>query len=208
MFRSASYRYFHPNPIYIFDAFTDTDGINATSHTGDINSTWINGINQNSGADAKIFSNVLTKDNSANAAVIYTGATPSNNCAVQAKIKMMTSISTGASLLARLNTASDDYYWLRHNRDLNQWQLRVTVGGIGSTLNGGAAVYSDTMNAGDERIAKLEVIGTSIKAYIDGVERISATDSSHSSGRAGIRFNGAASSTTGYSIDDFTVYNL
>jgi hypothetical protein len=213
MFRNVSYIYMHPSTVVLtmFDSFTDSDTTLVSNHTSDSGDTWVFGLNQNAGSTAKIYSNVLTKDNdaSANAAVYYlTGETLNNDYYVQAKIKMMSSVSSGAAIVARINTASDNYYWLRHNRDQNRWELRVTVNGTASTLNSGSALYSDTMNAGDERVAKLEVIGTSIKAYIDGIERISATDSSHSSGQPGIRFNGIQSQTTGYSIDDFTVVNL
>jgi hypothetical protein len=210
MFRNVVQRRMSPivSSNFIFDAFTDTDNTNLTAHTGDLNSTWIDGVNQNSGASAKIFSNAATTETSANAALVYTGSTPNNDCFIQAKIKMMTSISANVALIGRLNTASDDYYWVRHSQSLNQWQLRVTSVGTPSTLGGGTAVYNDTMIANDERLVKLEIIGITLKVYIDGVERISTTDSTHSSGRAGIRFSGGASPTTGYSIDDFTVVNL
>jgi hypothetical protein len=203
-------RYVIPVSYLIFDSFTDSDNTLLNFHSGETSSTWAFGLNQNAADTARIFSNVLVKEDSglSNAAVYYTETTPNNDCYVQGKIKMLSSISANVALIGRLNPASDDYYWVRHNRDANQWQLRKTVGSSASTLNSGAAVYNDTMVANDERIVRLEMNGTTIRVIIDGTERINATDSTHSSGRAGIRFAGIASPTTGYSIDDFTVGNL
>jgi hypothetical protein len=199
--------YVAPPPILIFDSFTDTDNVSLNSHTGDLNATWVIGTNQNSGAEGKIFSNRLTKDSSSLTALYYTGTAPNNNCYVQAKIRMLSLLAINCGLLIRLNPASDNYFWVRHNS--NQWQLRSTTSGGGAvTLDGGTAVYNDTMAAGDERLVRLEAEGTSLRVYIDGVLRITSTSSDHTSGRAGVRMAGAASSTTGYAVDDFTVGNL
>lgn len=195
-----------PSPILIFDSFVDFDGQSLAAHVGELNATWVDGANQNSGAFARITSNRLTKDNSSLAAILYNGTAPNANCYVQAKITMLTSMPVNVALVARLNPASDNYYSIRHNS--NQWQLRVTINGTATTLDSGNAIYNDTMVANDERLIRLEVNGSSLKVFIDGIQRISATDTTHTSGRTGIRFGGAASATTGYAIADFTVGNI
>jgi hypothetical protein len=59
--------------------------------------------------------------------------------------------------------------------------------------------WTNTISIGD--IIKVEAIGTAIKAYVNGTERISATDSDNSSGQPGV-FVSTSGSSWNY-IDDF-----
>jgi hypothetical protein len=184
------------------DLFTDTDGVNATAHTMNLGGPWLQPSYGNVG-QAFIASNRLTKDSNAAQAILYATTAPGANQQIKCRLRMLSAISVNAGLVARLNPASDNYYMLRHNKDTAEFQLRKSVGGVGSSLG----TFSDTLIADDERDIELWCIGDQISAYVATVLQIGPiTDTSHASGSAGIRFAGAASGTTGYAIDNWEAW--
>lgn len=83
-------------------------------------------------------------------------------------------------------------------------QLFKAVGGTFTQLGSN---YAFNVSAGGTYTVRLDMNGTTIRALLDGTQRISVTDSSHSgAGRAGIYNTAdvAGSDTQGFHIDEFT----
>lgn len=188
--------------IKVRDEFVDTDGVNATSHSVNVGGPWV--AHPASGASAFIASNRLTKDSSGSQALLMSTATVTGDGYVEAPVRMLTSISVNAGICISMNPSSDDYVFARHNRDDNLWSIRSTV--PGSTTPLGTA--SETLSANDERLARLERRTTGgndqYRLTVAGVVVIDwVTSNGHTGTRVGVRFGGAASSTTGYALERF-----
>jgi hypothetical protein len=88
-------------------------------------------------------------------------------------------------------TLSQGYLW-RNNG--TSWSLFSVVGGTFTSIG----TYSAAAAAGD--IAKIQVIGSTIKGFVNGVERLSVVNSAVTTGTAvGVR----SDSTSGLKYDDF-----
>lgn len=182
------------------DTFTNTDGTEASLHSGEPGLSYIQPSYGSTGK-AIINSNQLTKDSNSSQAIYYRSDTPPNDQRVAAHIKMLSSISVNAAIVARLNTGVDSYIWARHNRDDNLWTIRETVSSTVTVLTS----TSDTMIAGDIRYAELWCIGNQATLFVrrpTDLLTLGPVTVTLTSGRIGWRFGGAASSSTGYAIDD------
>lgn len=81
------------------------------------------------------------------------------------------------------------YYYLTL-RSSNRVELKKLVGGSSTTL----AAASRTVSVGTWYTVRLEMSGTALRGFIDGVQILSATDSQFTSGRAGVAtFNASGS---------------
>lgn len=194
-------------PNHVIASFTATDGTELSLYTGEFGATFQRPATYQNAAQAFINSNKLTKDSGTGAVIYYASGQPGRDCSARALIEMMSSISVNCSLVLRLNPDSDNYYHARHNRDDSQWSIRKSTNGTPSTL----ATVTDTLSAGDTRqveFTAVDVGGVAIlRLTVGGVVVLQTTDASpHPAGRSGVRFSGAASSTTGYSIDNFESY--
>jgi hypothetical protein len=110
---------------------------------------------------------------------------------VQITIAATAAVSHG--VWARGNSNITQGYLLRN--DGTSWNIFSVVGGSFSSIGSYAAAAA----AGD--VAKLQVVGTSIKGYINGTLRISITDTAVTTGTSvGIR----AESTSSLRFDDFS----
>lgn len=181
---------------FVSDSFTDTDGTNLGSHTGETGATWT--IHPSYSVHAKIQSNRAY----ANGALrcYYASGTPASaDYAVEGVIRRVTKTGN-AGIAGRVDTSANTMYLVIWQGGAN-WELYKFVSGTGTQLGSG---YNDDPADGTDRTVKLEMIGTAIKVYVDGTERISVTDSAiTAAGRAGIRTN-TATTTTGYHIDSLT----
>jgi hypothetical protein len=92
------------------------------------------------------------------------------------------------SVYARWTDSNNHYYLALRNS--NTIELKKKVGGTVTTLD------SDTFTVatGTWYALKLEVLGTTLKAYINGVERLSATDSTLASGSVALGSYGGSAS--------------
>jgi hypothetical protein len=111
----------------------------------------------------------------------------------------------GLSLVGRLDTAADTFYWARHNPSTNNWELIKRVAAANTTLG----TFNDTgFTTGVTRAIKLEMIGTAIKVYVDGTQRISVTDSAISAaGKGGVLAQGDSSAGR-IRLDNFLASDL
>ncbi|KRE57991.1 golvesin C-terminal-like domain-containing protein [Paenibacillus sp. Soil750] len=91
--------------------------------------------------------------------------------------------NSSSGILARASSDLTSYYLYRINYDLNKLQLYKKVSGVFTQI--GEADF--LANPGSWNLLRLELKGTSIKGYLNGVQKISATDSGLSSGYVGLR---------------------
>lgn len=194
-------------PKHVLDSVTDTDGTNASAHLPEAGGALQKPATYQNGADVFVNNNTFTKDGNAAAVIYYYDAQPGLNCAASGRIRMLSSISTNVSFVLRLNPSSDNYYHARHNRDDQQISIRKSTNGSPSTLG----TVGFTVNAGDTVDLEFYAVDIGGVAQLwvraNGTEILRVTDSSpHPAGRSGFRFSGAASSTTGYAIENLNSY--
>lgn len=194
--------------IKVRDEFVDTDGTNATAHTADVGGPWTgHPANQ---ADSFIHTNRLTKDSNSGQSLLIANATVSGDGYVETTLRMLTSISVNAGIAISVHPTNDDYVYARHNRDGGEYSIRSVVSGSATAIG----TATETLVANDERVMRLErrtVAGPhdEYRLLVGGVQIIPATPGTwvqsdgHTGTRVGLRFGGAASSTTGYALERF-----
>lgn len=107
-------------------------------------------------------------------------------------------------VMGRLTTTSpDNYYSVEYNVTNARWELWKAAGaGPTFTLLGS---FSQTLSLSTTYVVKLQMRGTALTAFVDGVSRISATDSAvTATGRAGIDGLGAVAVGNAINIDNFS----
>ncbi|MGG1550507.1 hypothetical protein [Paenibacillus ferrarius] len=111
------------------------------------------------------------------------GSTSWQNYSVEAKVKAnsWSSIYGRMGLIARL-VDNKNFYYVYYDDNLHQLTLRKLVNDSDSTL----ASVPLTLSTGVQHLFKLEVNGSSLKAYVNGTLKISATDSTFSQGKIGV----------------------
>jgi hypothetical protein len=123
------------------------------------------------------------------------GAMASADHYVQAKIAATTAASHG--IWGRGNSNISQGYLLRN--DGSTWDLFAVVGGSFSAIGSYAAAAAP----GD--VVKLQIVGSTIKGYVNGVLRISVTDTAVTSGTSvGIR----SESSSAIRFDDFAAADV
>lgn len=207
---------------FLVDSFTEASTINLTAHTPETGGAWSkitgtsNDLNVNGGGGYATGATTST-------AVYRNAATPpSADYSVEATVQH--TLEGFVGVIGRASSSANTLYQLFYAGSLH-WYLERVVGGTATNLGG----YDVALATNTDAVVKLEMIGTSIKAYINGVERISVTDSSiTAAGFAGVRtrsngkiFNvvaaeiggaatattlsGPSSGTTGVPSSNFTV---
>ncbi|HEX3047102.1 MAG TPA: family 16 glycoside hydrolase, partial [Bacillota bacterium] len=111
----------------------------------------------------------------------YSGASTWANYSVQARMKILSFNGTDrpAGLCARFSNTSNFYYLNLSNA--NQLMLRKKV----SSAITGLASKAYTVQTGTWYTLKLVLNGSSIQAYVNGVQELTATDSSLATGKVG-----------------------
>jgi hypothetical protein len=123
------------------------------------------------------------------------GAMASNDHYAQVTIAATTAVSQG--VWCRGDTTLDNGYLLRNNG--SSWALFKVVSGAFTSIGS----YAAAAVAGD--VVKVQAVGSTIKAFINGTERISVTDTAVTTGTyAGIR----SEANTGLRFDNFSAADV
>lgn len=189
------------------DTFTAADQV-LTSYTGESGAGW---TERNSGSGVmRIVSNDATCTDSIGTAITTRDDT-AGNADGRVTINMrMDNLEVGSPNMSPIMRAADasNFYIIQYAVGSGKWLLRKTVAGSTTTLAEYTATFAETTVVE----VQLECIGTAIKGYIDGVERMSATDSEFASGLAGMRAyggdGGGSPVTVGYVAEDFQFEDL
>ncbi len=164
------------------DNFTDTDGTLLSAHTADSGHTWTQ--HAAFAGTAEINGNRLRSTSNTRSNYYSSDVPSSANYIVTARLRKLGSAFSNAGVFARMSTGTPlNTYGLAYFQLSNEWRLIRTTNGTQANL----ATYSQTFNLDEEREIELRVVGDSVKGFIDGVERLSATDGTHTAaGRAGV----------------------
>lgn len=140
---------------------------------------------------------VYKNTNTVGESLTYAGQSTWTNYTVEAKVKLYNSGSTvGAGVVARY-TDSNNYYMFRVHEGSDKAQLYKKIGGSFTLLNEGAV----TINPNTTYTLKLVLNGSSLTGYVDGVQKVSITDSGLTGGRIGARGYDAS-----FGVDEVVVY--
>lgn len=199
---------------FVTDSFTDVAGTLLISHTGEVGATWTKNVAASDGGNHAVISNEgrLYCDNTADVQAMYaSGVPPTANYSVFATFFVKSVIDQSVGICGRMNTGSADYYSVIYTSTSGTWSLAKVLSG---SFSGIGSNWVQTIPTGQSVLAELRMIGTALSVYINGVLRISATDSSIlTAGRASLRVgnssaSAAATNTTGAHLDNFAATDV
>jgi hypothetical protein len=177
------------------DTFTGTNGTALSSHTADTGGSW----NQRTGS-FEIQSNKITCAGAALATLdAITPGTPDYDVSAD----LVITDDSAAGVTGRHHATDNQFYYFRYLTDgmsgsNGTWQLYLFDGGA-TLLND----FAETQTRGTTRRITLRLRGTAISGLVDGVEKVSATNSTITAdGVAGMRNGGSPGSAT---LDNFEV---
>ncbi|MEH0586258.1 hypothetical protein QA942_20060 [Streptomyces sp. B21-106] len=141
--------------------------------------------------DWSIVSNQLSPGSAGGTIILRAaGAMASDDNYAQVKITATTAASHGVWCRGNSNISSG-YLW---RNDGSQWDLFSVVGGSFTVIDS----YAASASVGD--VAKVQAVGSTISAYVNGVQRVSLTNTHVTTGTSvGIR----SESTSAIRFDDF-----
>lgn len=189
----------------VSDTFTDTSGTVLSSHTPDVGGSWVRHPSYSSATMVISNANRCRKDGSSAGACYYQNIDPgSDDYTVQLTVRIVSTAASALGPAARVSASANTMYLCRYLMDSAIWQLYKFVSGTATLLGS----WSETLSSGDERVVRLVVASGSQSVVIDGVTRITATDTGITDrGYAGIRDGTAVghSDTTGAHCDNLSV---
>jgi hypothetical protein len=180
-------------PSVLSDNFTDTNGTDLSAHTSDSGHTW---IKHGSHASTILINNNRTYTGTSNWGLYYSSDVPSSaDYTVKANIYIYTEADYGGSPAGRISTSADTYYFV-----LVQARSGGDYVGLYKTIDGVMTEIGSTtsfaMSSGNVYEIKLVMVGSSIKVFCGGTEKISVTDTSITgAGRPGVSLYGGGTST-------------
>ena len=192
------------------DAFVGTSGSALTSHTADVGGgSW---VHQGGSAQARIDGGRVRR-NLTGFSIDYVSSTPSSaNYSVSADLVVQSNNLGGdvVGVIGRLNTADTSFYLARWQQSSSTWNLaryntNDTITSLATSAGQGALTVDEAYRL------KLEMVGNSLRLYVNGVQMVTATDNTFTAaGRAGIMTgvtaaSTAQTSTTGVHLDNFQV---
>lgn len=189
---------------FLNDTFTDTDTTSLEDHTGETGATWTLHPADGAADVFKIDENMVFHNTSGDNVIYASGDPADADYDVEGVVVVEdVNASAGIAICGRMDTTNKTFYMLQYFAGgIDTWQMFKCVNGSFTQLG---SDYDDVIGTGNSRTCKLEMRGTTIKGYVDGVERISATDSDISAaGKAGIRGNGPSAVNDGPHLDSMT----
>lgn len=203
----------------VFDRFIDQTGQQLEFHFGEIDATWSPNIDF-----AHLGYGVITRENrlrpndtlgDSSGLQFASGQTETTEYDVDWVLHVKTLISQRSpGGVARLQetaaSATLNYYAAYYNHGATRIELRKSVAGAVTTLG----TYTVTLVAGETYRFKLRVLTTGVKLFLEGVERVTSTDTTISlqpKGHAGVIYPNSGAAFTdeaGYHLDNFRVHEV
>ncbi len=196
------------------DTFTETVNVSLPSHTPDTGTSWTKILSRDTAGDQL---QALALDNLGigiggcgnNEGAGYTADATYSGANYYVEVTMTTGDTADDFDWIGVRLESDgDGYWLRFNNDATTFAQVFEVSGGGVTWTAlGSAAAAQIANAS---VVKLEIIGSNIKVYDDGVQIISTSDGTYTAaGKAGVGMgdlrNNGTDDCSGQVLDDFKV---
>lgn len=187
-----------------FDDFTDTNAKTLETHTASGGGTWLNKAGLGAGS-ATIDANRVHNTNDAGLHVYLHSWVPANpDYTVEADLVMLSDNDLSqAGVAARIASPANTLYSFHYRTDANVWRMEQIVGGAAAVVLG---QVSQVLTVGQVYRIGVDVRGTAISGFVNGVKIISATDTAiPAAGFGGIRFLGAAAAGIGLHLDNWSV---
>ncbi len=190
------------------DSFTDTSGKLLTAHTGELAATWTRALGaanatvSNEGRIFKANGGYSVNHNS------LAQATPDYTVAADVVDKSVIS-DDAMGVIGRYDSSSNTFYLASWEERDNSWNLALVTNGSISYLD--YVPNQPALGIGQTHRLELEMVGSALKLYVDGVLKVSVTDTTlKAAGRAGIMTgrttnSAAQTNTTGLHLDSFQV---
>jgi hypothetical protein len=206
-------------PTFLYDEFFDADGTLLQDHAPDVGGLWTklsfsaDGVSYGGTDDAKILvSGSADLYDGGNASRVYRNAAVPSNPNYEVEIYHPFPLTDNADLLVAgradatgLNNGQVDRYEIygkRISSSLTRYKLNKWLSGVKTELGS----YDASSAA---HTVRLSMVGTAIKAYINGVERISVIDSSLTgSGRVLVAASSTGDGANGSRIDYITAADI
>jgi hypothetical protein len=198
---------------FVQDNFVGVQGTLLHNHVGEGGATWTQRVSLATSNVVLAPSGRARDDGSSpNGSFYYASGQPlSADYRVIADITKLSAAPTAVlDVLARVSTTTDDRYGARYaTNGTPGWSLYKVVKGVGAALG---AAFNDTIPNGTTRQVELRVRGSDIQLFVDGVSRVSVTDSSITLagvvGLGGANLSAAGTDATGLAIDNFNASTL
>lgn len=194
---------------FVQDSFSGTTGGNLTAHTGEVGATWTE--HPDYGDNAVISADNRCRSGGTDVCDFASGVPASPEYDVSADLVCVSvpSDDRATGVCGRVSTSLDTMYAARHRHeegililpDTNVWELLKIVEGSVTVLGS----FDQTLSAGTTYALTLEIRDAAKKLFVNGVERISSADNAiTAAGRVGVRFDGSASDSIGYHLDNLS----
>ena len=195
------------------DSFTGTNGTLLPAHTGEIGATW---VNQAGNSNMVIGTQNRIYRNASGYSLVYASATPASpDYSVEADLHYRGAFAQNAAgVIGRFSTTQTSFYMARWQND-STWKIVKWSGGFPTVLATSPAQAA--LVVGESYRLRLEISGTSstsLKLFVNGVQKATATDAFPSAtfqlaGKAGIMageaFDSAQTDSTGIQFENFQV---
>lgn len=189
--------------IFLSDSFTEAVTTVLSSHTPETGSTWIEHGSYADNLNVDGDSDSVAGLSGADVGLYYNDAAPAGaDYSVTGNIFVVdNAVASYPGVVGRVATGANTMYRAIYRQDATIWRLEKMVAGVLTTLG---TDFSQVLTNSQTYALKLEMIGTAIKVYIDGVERISVTDSAISAaGKAGVlQYSANAQQVTSITAED------
>ncbi len=184
---------------FVQDAMTGTNWSDLHLHTGAVGATWTRHTTTST-SRWYIFDN---KVHCGIPGIIYASGTPASaDYSVECDYTRYTN-TAAISIAGRISTSAATFYYVYEL--FGEIVLAKQINGVITSF--GFDVTGLMVNGQTYRL-KLEMIGSAIKVYVDGIQKISATDGDiTSAGKAGVRSPSSNDAGTGKHIDNFLAYD-
>lgn len=188
--------------VFLQDSFTDTDATLLSAHTGETGASWTRHPADPLSGNIRIDSGRIRASSGGDGAFYYASGTPADaDYDVEAVFRSLSSYANVAAILGRLDATALTCYRAFYSGFDGLWHLDKFVGGANTSLD----TFDGSEALSTDYTVKLEMRGTTIKVYIDGVEVMSATDSAISAaGHAGVEMYDTGGAATGWQISSIT----
>lgn len=188
---------------FLSDTFTEASTVVLSSHTPEIGGAWIEHGSYPDNLSIDADSDAIVGSIGVDVGVYYNDADPASaDYSVTVDIFVVNNaVASYPGVVGRVATAANTMYRALYDQAEGRWELEKVVAGIITALD---VPYSQALANSQTYALKLEMIGTTIKAYIDGVERMIDTDTAISAaGKAGVlQYSSSGQQVTSISAED------
>lgn len=184
------------------DTWTDADGTSPAAHVGELCAAWTKIF----GTGSALISSNRLRQGSGNSYWRSSAIPSSADYSVSAVLHYKSAVAGLAGVIGRMTHAAGafdpDYgngYYAMWSGYLTGWTLYKRINGTYTQLG---STSSATLTANTDYTIELVMSGTSIEVFVDGVSKISVTDSTiTAAGGIGVIMDGTGSASTGMHMD-------